>query len=413
MTETSNPDGIAEGENAKEAQEAQGAQEAIDPQLTLPLQPSELAPAVVQLVGGAIPMKMMATRGISPLRPFDLAVALYQLTFDPEEGIQNAARGTPVALPDTLLLPMCKEPLPQPVLHFIGTRLAEHRAQAIEALLYNPRTPDQTFVSLARRLSGDLLEIICQNESRILRCPTIVKALFGNPAARMSTVNRAIELCARNKVEVDIPAYHEIVKSILDDPESTSGAEDQAFASLAKVAAEDTLPPEIEAELLEGIAIEEKEANAESPLKSDKPEAEKKKKSAVIDFTRLKLSQKIRLATFGNEYCRFNLIRDGNRLVAMAAARSPKIGDKEIVAAAASKAVHADVIRYISTRREFLRIYSVRLGLVTNPKCPPQESMRLVTTLMLNDIKKLAKSRNVPNSIQVTARRIIEKRGQS
>jgi hypothetical protein len=408
MTETSDPEGTADGDKAEEAHEA------IDPQafaLTLPLQPIELSPAVTQLLNGANPMKLMAARGISPLRPPDLAVALYQLTFDPEEGIQNAARGAPVALPDTLLLPMCKEPLPPAVLHFIGTRLAEHRGPAIEAVLYNPRTPDQTFVVLARKLWGELLEVICQNESRLLRCPAIVKSLFGNPAARMSSVNRAIELCARNKVEVDIPAYHEIAKSILDDPEATSGADDQAFESVAKLAAEDTLPPEVEAELLEEIATEEKEGAIESPVK--KPEEEKKKKSAVIDFTRLKLSQKIRLATFGNEYCRFNLIRDGNRLVAMAAARSPKIGDKEIVAAAASKAVHADVVRYISTRREFLRIYAVRMGLVTNPKCPPQESMRLVGTLMINDIKKLAKSRNVPNTIQVTAKRIIEKRGQS
>ncbi len=401
MTEISEPGGQ---EGAAEAESA------VDPKLvslSLPLPASELSPGVAQLVSGPIPMKMMAARGISPLRPPDLAVALFQLTFDAEEGIQNAARGAPVSLPDALLLPMLKEPLPPAVLHFLGTRLAEHRGSAIEALLYNPRTPDQTFVVLAQKLWGELLEIVCQNELRLLRCPAIVKSLFGNPAARMSSVNRAIELCARNNVEVDIPAYREIAKSILDDPESTSTADDEAFGNVAKLAAADTLPPEVEAELLEEIA---KEVGAEVPVK---PVEEKKKKSAIIDFTRLKLSQKIRLATFGNEYCRFNLIRDGNRLVAMAAARSPKIGDKEIVAAAASKAVHGDVVRYISGRREFLRIYAVRIGLVTNPKCPPQESMRLVSTLMINDIKRLAKSRNIPNAIQIAAKRIIEKRGQS
>jgi len=406
MTEISDPEGGLEAEKAEKAEST------IDPQLAsimMPLLASELSPGVAQLVGGPIPMKMMAARGISPLRPPELAVALFQLTFDAEVGIQNAARGAPVALPDALLLPMLKEPLPPPVLHFLGTHLAEHRGSAIEALLYNPRTPDQTFVVLARKLWGENLEIICQNELRLLRCPAIVKSLFGNPAARMSSVNRAIELCARNNVEVDIPAYREIAKSILDDPQATSTTEDEAFDSVAKLAALDTLPPEVEAELLEEIATEASDVATEVPAK---PVAERKKKSAVIDFTRLKLAQKIRLATFGNEYCRFNLIRDGNRLVAMAAARSPKIGDREIVAAAASKAVHQDVVRYISGRREFLRIYAVRIGLVTNPKCPPQESMRLVSTLMINDIKRLAKSRNIPNAIQIAAKRIIEKRGR-
>ena len=51
--------------------------------------------------------------------------------------------------------------------------------------------------------------------------------------------------------------------------------------------------------------------------------AKKKRKSPIIDFTKLKLFEKIRLATLGNAYCRQTLLRDSNKLVAMAVIRSP------------------------------------------------------------------------------------------
>jgi len=179
-----------------------------------PLPAGSLSPAVAKLVGGATPAKLMAARGMAPLRPAELLVAIYQLSFDADAAVRAAAEAAPASFPDNVINPPLGEALPAPLLHYFATRLSDQRTAALERILYNPATADETFVMLAGRLDESLLEVVTQNEVRLLRCPAIVEALFSNKRARMSSVNRAVELCARNGVRLDgIPAFDEIVLS--------------------------------------------------------------------------------------------------------------------------------------------------------------------------------------------------------
>ncbi len=420
--------------DSEDSEESHAAADAIDAALITALPAAGLSPGVTALLAGALPARMMAARGIAPLRPADLAVALFQLSFDADENIRKTAEAAPGALPENLVLSIVKEPLPAPVLHFFGSRLPEHRGAAIEALLFNQHTPDATFVALARRLEVTQLDIICQNEARLLRCPAIVKRLFENPATRMSSVNRAIELCARNNVVVEIPAYQEIVNAIREDADATTGTRDDLFNQTtasatrevtvdfdALLAEEDKAlskvlerSPTAQIEDLDGLLVtdipildDEVEADPVTAAKDPKAK-EKKKKSTIIDFSRLRIFEKIRLATFGNQYCRTNLIRDPNRLVAMATIRSPKITDKEIIAIASSKAVHSEVIRYLANSRTYLKMAAIRRGLVLNPKCPLQQAIRLLPSLTHSDIKKISTSKSVPTALATSARRIVQ-----
>lgn len=369
--------------------------EAAPSAVAMPLALDMLSPAVKQLLAGASGAKLMAARGIAPLRPIDLAVALYQLGFDAEAAIGEAARKAPTALPESLLKAMLGEALPGPVLHFFGAPLEDHRVELLELVLYNRATPDDTFVKLAKRLPEAMTEIICQNEQRLLRCPDIVASLFANPAARMSSVNRALELCARNGVVVDIPGYQEIVKAIQGDPSATDGSADAVFGAVAQAM----------------IVDDEVDGAGEESKGEVKPEAKKVTGSeTVIDFTKLRIFEKVRLATFGNAYCRNNLIRDPNRLVAMAVIKSPKIKDTEIVAASGNRNVHEDVIRYISNQRSLLKKYQVRYNLVNNPKCPMPTAARLLGTLQVADIKKIAGSRNISSALSATAKKIMQRK---
>jgi hypothetical protein len=118
----------------------------------------------------------------------------------------------------------------------------------------------------------------------------------------------------------------------------------------------------------------------------------------------------VRLATLGNEYCRNNLIRDPNRIVALAVIRSPKITDGEIVRAASNRTVSEDVIRYIANQREFTKVYAVKLGLVMNPKCPLAFSLKLLPLLHGDDLKDLSRSKNVPSALSTAARRLVMNR---
>jgi hypothetical protein len=371
-----------------------------------PLPVASLPAAVQKLLAGPAPMKAMAAKGIAPLRPGELLTAVYQLWFDAEPSVRAAADAGGAGLPDKILAPALAEPLPPEVLQFFAGKLAPDRLEPLEKILYNPATGDGTFVLLAGRLRERELEIIFQNEARLLRTPAILEALYGNPEARMSSVNRAIELCVRNGVKVDgIPSFDEVAKSITQDPAATAepATIDQMFSSLLSVA------DSVGAVPVEEPAGEGAEEGA-APAEAAAPVAKSTRKSPIIDFTRLKLYEKIRLATLGNEYCRSNLMRDPNRMVAMAAIRSPRITDSEVLKAASNRSVSEDVIRYIANQRDLTKNYQVKLSLVQNPKCPVALSLKYLPLLNVDDLKHVAKSKNVPGALSTGARRLLQNR---
>ncbi|HXU81808.1 MAG TPA: hypothetical protein VN914_10455 [Polyangia bacterium] len=370
------------------------ASETAAPAFTLaPLPVEGLSPAVQKLVGSPASAKLMAAKGIAPLRPQELLVAMYQMSFDGDATVKAAAEAGAGALPDKVLVQPLGEALPPVVLHFFAERIAVTRIEALEKILANQSTADATFVRLAARVGERETEIIVQNEIRLLRCPAIVQALFMNKQARMSSVSRAIELCARNNVRVDgIPAFDEIAKSIQDDPAAT----DPAVAD-----------PQFEEVLQKVAAVADDEVADEEVTGATK---EKTRKSPVIDFTKLKLHEKIRLATLGNAYCRSNLIRDSNKMVALAVIRSPLITDTEVVRAAGNRQIGEDVIRYIANQRDFTKMYQVRLNLAQNPKCPLGFSLRFLSSLHNEDVKALSKSKNIPSALAVAARKLVQTR---
>ena len=115
----------------------------------------------------------------------------------------------------------------------------------------------------------------------------------------------------------------------------------------------------------------------------------------------------------GYQYCRQVLIRDTNRVVAMSVVRSPSITDMEIIAAASNRAVCDDVIRYIANSRVHVKDYSVKLALVSNPKCPLGTSLRLLSFLHNDDLKAMSRSRNIPGALSAAAKKLLQTRDQS
>ena len=366
---------------------------------------ADLPKAVAALAAGAPPAKLMAVRGMAPMRPAEFLIAVYQLSFDADAGVKSGAEAAPANLPDKIVLGPLGDPLPPQVLHFFAERLPIARHQAIEKILFNRATADETFVLLGKRLDEVGLEIIFQNEVRLLRCPALVEALYFNKHARMSSVSRALELCARNGIRLDgIPAYAEIASAIMADPNAAApSAADDAFAAVL------TLP---DAAALALAAASHDGGNGTSGPEAA-PEEKKKVSSSFIKFDELKIFEKIRLATIGNAYCRSVLIRDSNRLVAMSVVRSPAITDGEIVAAAANRAVCDDVIRFISNSREYTKDYAVKQALVNNPKCPLASSLRLLSFLRPDDLKSISRSRNIPGALATAAKKLLQTRDKS
>lgn len=371
--------------------------------------PEALPRAVAGVVAGPSPAKLMAVRGMAPLRPAELLLAIYQLSFDADAVVKAAAEAAPTTLPDKILLGALAEPLPAQVLHFFAERISKGRRQAMEKILYNRATSDETFVYLAKNLDEEGLEIIFQNEVRLLRSPAVVEALYFNKSARMSSVSRALELCARNHVRpASIPGFEEVAAALMADAGAAQpSASDEAFS--AALADDHDGGPALSAEAPAQAAPAVATAAADGGDNPDK----KKGGTTFIKFDELKIFEKIRLATVGNAYCRQVLIRDTNRLVAMAVIRSPSITDMEVVAAASNRAVSDDVIRYIANSREYTKDYAVKQALVNNPKCPLATSLRLLSFLHADDLKTLSRSKNVPGALATAAKKLMQTRDKS
>jgi hypothetical protein len=372
-----------------------------------PLDPATLSDPAKKALGAAGPMKMMAARGLAPLpRPADMASVLYQLSLDGEEPIKAAAEKTAGELPDKILAPALADASLDPrVLDFFAGKVAQKPA-LVEAILLNKNTADETVRDLATKLGERELEIVAGNEQRMLRHPAIIAALYLNPKCRMSTVDRAIELAVRNKVQVPgIPSWDDVVAAVLGvrsaAPPSPAqmAASDAAFSSVAAFAIGEV---PIDDSLLEEFLAEDGEGK---PVEQGGETVDKQKK-----ISQLSIPQKIRLATLGNAFARSTLIRDSNKQVALAAIKSPGITDNEAVKYAANRALADDVIRVIADKREWTRLYQVKLNLVTNPKCPLNAAMRFLPFLHDKDLRNLAKSKGIPSALAAQAKKLVSQK---
>jgi len=133
-------------------------------------------------------------------------------------------------------------------------------------------------------------------------------------------------------------------------------------------------------------------------------------RSLFAQIATMKIAEKIKLALRGNKDARMILIRDTNKMIRRLVLMNPRVGDGEVIAVARNRSADDELLRMIADKREWIRNYQVRLALVTNPKTPLPVAMRHLNSMSDNDMRQLAKSRNVPQAVAVQARRIIATR---
>ena len=150
----------------------------------------------------------------------------------------------------------------------------------------------------------------------------------------------------------------------------------------------------------DGIAVPGAMLDEEQPAT---PEA----RSLYAQIMTMAIAQKIKLALRGNQDARVILVRDSNKLIRRFVLMNPRIGENEIVAIVRNKSADDELIRMVTERRDWMRLYQVRLGLATNPKAQLPVALRMLGTLEERDIRQIAKSKNVPQAVAAHARRIL------
>jgi len=360
-----------------------------------PLEVAQLSAAAQKALGPG-PGKMMASRGMAPLPPVDQLSVLYQIILDNDQALAKSARETAAKLPDTLLAAaLVNGTLDRRVIDYFA-QVAGNRPTVFDAIVQNPTIADETLATMAGKLGANEVDRIAGNEQRLLRHPQIIAAMYMNREARMSTVDRAVELAVRNNVRVPgLAAWDEIARAIQSEKLQAGADQDALFATAANAGGDDTA-------LTQG--------DAEAARDEDELEPIALEQAKELPISELSMPAKIRLATLGNAFARGQLIRDHMRVVAMAAVKSPGVTEFEASRYAGNQALSADVISYIAGKREFTKLYGTKYALCRNPKTPISESMRLLPFLREKDIIKISKSKGVPSAVVQQARKLLSQR---
>jgi hypothetical protein len=340
----------------------------------------------------------MAAKGLVPLKPPDLVTVLYQLAHDTDEQVRTAATQKADSLPENILEGALAGGLDARVLDFFAGRLARNE-KVLQVVILNHATADETIARCAARSSDAISELIATNEQRLLRFPKIIEALYHNKNARMSTVNRAIELAVRNDIVVDgIAAFKEAAAAIQGElvvEETGPTLSDRIFNETLAIGEElerEAGPEAVEQELAEALPQSQRSLSIQAQL------------------GQMTTSEKIRMALLGNASHRSILVRDTNKLVCMAAIKSPGIRDTEVIAYCRNKSLSEEVIRYITDKKEWTKHYSVKLNLIENPKTPMPKAMSFLVHLRQNDLRNIARSKNVPGVIAKAAKQHLRSR---
>jgi len=355
-----------------------------------------------------VPLRMMGAKALVPMGPKEMATALFMLTFDADAAIREAAIKSAAGLPDRILsVALRDETIDSPVLDYYADAFTG-RDEYLEMLVLNPATPDTTVQRITARADERIVEIVAQNQLRMLRHADIVRALVNNAAARPSTVDNICDFCVRSGLLLeDLPAFRAARRRI-------HGGSEQDDALAKKVAADQQIAEARAEAALEQMGATAADASEDRPVAPGSPEEqqqEEKKLSITQQIMKLSIAKKIEWANKkGNREVRSILLRDPNKLVQLAVMQSPRITEGEVAKVALSRTAPQEVLQYIYNNRQLMKNYQIKVNLINNPKMPVGVSMRFLSSLRMAEVKAVAKNRNVPQGLATAAKKLVEKK---
>lgn len=141
-------------------------------------------------------------------------------------------------------------------------------------------------------------------------------------------------------------------------------------------------------------------------------EGEQRRMATVQRLSLMTVTERVKAAMRGTREERAILIRDPNKLVAIAVLSSPKLSEQEVEGISRMASVSEDVLRVIGTTRAWVKNYAIIHGLCRNPKTPVALSLNFVKHLLERDVRGLTTDRNIPEPLKIAARKIFQA-GQS
>ena len=368
---------------------------------------------MIELVrSSAVPSNVMrsAARGALSLPSSEMMEILVQLTNNPVFAEQ--ARMTLAGWDEESSLAVAADPsAPAEVLDYLAA-YDNLRPRLLPALLENPSVSESKLAELAEHASRDTVAAMVTSP-RVLHSRPILHALVGNPNLESdesvlvqqrlaetgeTPAEAAAELEGKSQYEIDhadeILAEEGKPFRLTGDLLDLGFDEDIFPAGAFEVDPTSRLP-------VTNVTAVLKALDGKQP--SDPQAAERV--STLQRIAKLTVGLRVQLAMKGSREERFVLIRDGARVVSCAVLESPKLTESEVEMFASMKNLQEVVLRTISMKRKFVKMYGVIRALVNNPKTPIDVSLPLMNHLLANDLKSLSFNKNIPDTVRTLALR--------
>ncbi len=221
-------------------------------------------------------------------------------------------------------------------------------------------------------------------------------------------------------LEIDFSlASQEVIELLIEDPQGPDIFNEIAQANtkrpeILKLLLQHPATPEDVKKYIAGIlnppvtgVTDLVKAGEEQTLEKTVKLREKRTETIAQKTQKLSVSQRIQLAMRGGREIRGILIKDPNKEVMLSVLENQKITESEVEMVARSRSVPEEALRRVSKNRDWMKNYSILLGLVTNPKTPPGVAVTLVTNVKTKDLVILEKNRNVAEVVRSAAKKLL------
>ena len=393
-----------------------------------------------------------AARGKLSIPPAERVELLVYLVDHPELGAE--ARATLAGWQDEELAAICgRTRLPEKVAEFF-LQAGSRRRPIVTALVNNSTTPESVLVKFAAEAPSEFFPCLL-SAARTRKSSAVLVALSSNRVSqtRREQVEQALrELTPQKQTGASesaavAPAATE-GQCAPETPQPAPNREEVTPTSPGDAKPPEFASAEEPAELADGPSDFEKEHAAEIaaqrqqpfdltvvssderdelaellPLVKENPRGiletkvvdpeQRKQISTLQKIASLTVPERVQLAMRGTREERMILVRDGVKVVALAVLESPKLSETEMESFAAMKNVQEVVLRGITLRRRFMKIYGVVRALVNNPRTPLDISLPLLKTLLLMDLKNLMRNKSVPEMVSRIATKVYLEKSQT
>jgi hypothetical protein len=117
--------------------------------------------------------------------------------------------------------------------------------------------------------------------------------------------------------------------------------------------------------------------------------------------------EKMRLAMHGDRPARMLLLKDPNKTIQLFILQNKRITLGEVLYLAAYRQANPEALARIGDNRDWTSHPGMVTALVGNPKTPTPTALRLLRQLGAAELRRLAKSPNVPRAVSQAAKRLV------